>query len=96
MIFVWSNHSTIDHRLQVSCDPSPSLLCSLPAMAPAQEILLVNHTDILLAYEKDYRQTRGKDRQTVMEDIIGEIASQGKGKFKQGDTKGLEQVSPFH
>ena len=62
-------------------------------MSSAQSNSLGNYTDILLTYEKEYRLSKARDRQEILDKIVGEIASQGKGKSKQGNVKGLEQVS---
>ena len=62
-------------------------------MSSAQSILLANYHSILVAYEKEYRQSKGDECQKVIKDIIEGIASEGKGKFKEGDAKGLDLVS---
>ena len=49
--------------------------------------------DVLVSYEQEYRQSKGDDRQGIINSIIEDITSKGKGKFKEGDTKGLELVS---
>ena len=66
-------------------------------MSSAQPISLATYTDILIAHENKYRLSRGETRQGVVGQIIEDIASRGKGKFKEGNTKGLELVSqPFY
>jgi len=62
-------------------------------------ISLSDYRDILLAHEGDYRQSKGGDRLGVMEKIIEDIMSQGKGKDKLQPEfiKNLESVSqPFY
>ena len=58
-------------------------------------ILLSDYKDILLAHESDYRSSKSARRREVIEEIIDEIASQGKGKLRQEVLKGLESVSQF-
>ena len=66
-------------------------------MSTTTPILLADYTNVFLRYEDEYRLSRGEDRQVIVEQIIEEIAPQGKGKSKQGSTKGLELVSQlFH
>jgi hypothetical protein len=62
-------------------------------MSSTKTISLSDYKDILLAYEKDYRLSKGDDRQDIVGQIMEEIASQGKGKLRQDAMKGLETVS---
>ena len=55
-------------------------------------ILLSDHREVLLAYQDEYRQSKGGDRHAVVTKIIEEITSQDKGKGKEA-VKGLESVS---
>ena len=59
----------------------------------AKIILLSDHRDTLLAYEEDYRLSKGSDCQDIVKQIIEEIAPQGKGKLRHDAMKGLESVS---
>ena len=66
-------------------------------MSSVQSTPLADHIKILVSYEKEYHQSKGDGRQKIINAIIEDIASQGKGKSKQSDTKGLELVSQlFH
>ena len=59
-------------------------------------IVLSKHKDILLAHESDYRSSKGDERQKIVETIIEEIASHGKGKFSKPEAiKILSPVSQF-
>jgi len=60
-----------------------------------KNILLSDYREVLLAYEDDYRQSKGGDRHAVVAQIIEQITSEdkGKGKFKDEVVKGLESVS---
>lgn len=62
-------------------------------MAPATLISLSDYKAILVAHERDYRSSKGDARQDVLDQIIEEIASQGKGKFVPDAVKSLKQVS---
>ena len=66
------------------------LLCTISS---AQLISLANYNGILIVHEKEYHQSKGNDHQKVINNIIEEIASEGKGKFKEGNTKELELVN---
>ena len=61
----------------------------------SSSISLDNFKTVLVAYERDYRSSRDTARQEVLNEIIEEINSQGKGKSKSGPNtvKRLEQVS---
>jgi len=63
-----------------------------------KNILLSDYREVLLAYEDDYRQSKGGDRHAVVAQIIEQITSQdkGKGKFKDEVVKGLESVSQLY
>ena len=61
-------------------------------MSSPKKLDLGDHRAILLNYEDDYRRTKGKARQDIVDDIINEIVG-GKGKLKKGAMKGLELVS---
>lgn len=58
-------------------------------------IKLSDYKDVLLAYEAQYRLSKGEKRQEVVDQIIEEISTQGKGKGREDATKGLESVSQF-
>jgi len=64
-------------------------------MASPKQFSLGDYKAILLAHEGDYRGSKAGAKHEVVDEIIGEITTGGKGKFKKGSLKALEQVSQF-
>ena len=56
-------------------------------------ISLSDYKDILLTHEKEYHLSKGGKCQEVLEQIIADITSQGKGKLSEDVMKGIESVS---
>lgn len=62
-------------------------------MPPAKLIGLSDFKAILVAHERDYRESQGNDRQTVIKEVMEEIVAQSKGALDKETAKGLNQVS---
>ena len=61
---------------------------------PSTEIIeLSDYKAIFVAYEQDYRSSRGTERQAIMKEILKDIVAQSKGKLSKETTKGLDKVS---
>ena len=85
---------SIHHQLR----PPPSALLYYPMASGSyiKGIVISKHKDILLAHETDYRSSKGDERQKIVEKIIEDIASQGKGKLSKPEAiKILTPVSQF-
>jgi len=62
-------------------------------------VSLSDHREVLLAFEDEYRQSKGVDRHDIVAQIIEKITShdKGKGKLREEVVKHLESVSqPFY
>ena len=79
----------------VSPPPLCPLCCTMSSVPPMKTILISDYKDILLAHESQYHLSKGSDHQEVLEQIIEEITSQGKGKHRQDAdaVKALTSVS---
>ena len=55
---------------------------------------LANYQDILLAHEQEFRDSRGRDHQELVQEIMQEIVAQSKGTLEKKTLKGLDAVSP--
>ena len=60
---------------------------------PTEAISPADHTTILLSYDNAYRESRGADRQEVLQSIITEILAQYEVLPNDRATKGLSKVS---
>lgn len=54
---------------------------------------LTDYTTILVAHEREYRLSKGLDRQGVLQDIIKEMITESNGTLSKGGVKGLDKVS---
>ena len=62
-------------------------------MPPTETVELSNYGTILIAHEQDYRNSRGVDRQEIVQNIMKEIVAQSKGTLSKDTMKGLGKVS---
>jgi hypothetical protein len=62
---------------------------------PPQELSLASFKGILVAYDKQYRASRGDKRDKVVEELIGEIIKHPEYKFKN-KMEELKMASLFY
>jgi hypothetical protein len=62
-------------------------------MAPSKPIGLSDYKEILIAHERDFRESRGNERQTIIQEVMEEMVAQSKGTLDKETMKGLDQVS---
>jgi len=63
--------------------PSASLYNPMASGSYIKDIVVSKYREILLVHEWDYRLSKGDECQKVIEQIIEDIASQGKSKFSR-------------
>ena len=68
---------------QLRPPPSASLYNPMASGSYIKDIVVSKYRDILLVHEQDYRLSKGDECQKVIEQIIEDIASKGKGKFSR-------------
>jgi hypothetical protein len=61
----------------------------MPSDKPTQ---LADYKTILLSHAREYWDTRGADRQEIVDEIMKEMVAQSKGTLKKDVMKGLDQV----
>ena len=54
---------------------------------------LSEYKDILIAHDREYRESSSPDRQEIIQEIMQEMVAQSEGTLDQGTLKGLAVVS---
>jgi hypothetical protein len=62
-------------------------------MVATKPVGLSAFKDILLAHEREFRASRGAERQEVVQEVMKEMVAESKGTLDKDFLKGLEQVS---
>ena len=62
-------------------------------MPPTEPVELPKYKSILIAHERDYRDSRGVDRQEIVQKIMREMVDQSEGTLSKDTMKGLGKVS---